>query len=61
MILTFQMHFPAVEEARHYISVTIPNNANVRDVASIKLIDFSYLKRRMQKQVFPPNHPFSFG
>ena len=55
------MHFPAVEEARHYISVTIPNNANVRDVASIKLIDFSYLKRRMQKQVFPPNLPFSFG
>lgn len=60
MILTFQMHFPAVEDTKHYISVTIPNNAKVRDVASMKRIDFSYIKRRMQKQVFPPSHRFSF-
>ena len=58
MILTFQMHFPAVEATKHYVSVTVPNDAKVRDVVTLKFVNSSYLRQLMQKQVFQPNHPF---
>ena len=53
MILTFQMHFPAVEETKHYVSVSVPNDAKVCDVAPMELVNCSCLRPRMQKQVFP--------